>query len=195
MSDFLTDLLDVLQQHQGTMLGASRQRADTAGAARPRHRRDELLCAQQRTTLQALWAADPMRDRRHEHAAAWPQVEDWFQFLIFRGRRPRTLYPGKTLEQFTPADLIAALNEVPERSRYYYRGVYHQLFEWARKWGRLIDRSPLDEVPPLDAPRRRIKTFSARRRWRRNEEHLCPPRPEWMPCDVYRKLYDLRGRS
>jgi integrase len=111
----------------------------------------------------------PARDRRHETAAAYPDVESWVDHLDLRGKSTRTLYayergvapllrshPGKTLAEFTADDINAELRAVPPRSRYIPRSIYNSLFEWAVRDER-IDRSPMRKVPQMSAGHRRPK--------------------------------------
>lgn len=115
----------------------------------------------------------PARDQRHEAAAAWPEVQEWLVDLELAPKSPRTLYayeratapllrshPGKTLAEFTTADLNAELRLIPERSRYISRSIYNQLFEWAVFQER-IEKSPMWKVQKMRAGHRRRKDIFA----------------------------------
>src|SRR5262245_9838820 len=104
--------------------------AQTAGA---RHRRWKLPCEPDLTSalLRQLAGGMPARDRRHETAAAYPEIEEWITFLDLEGKSARTLYayervtapllrshPGKRLAEFTSADINDELRAIPPRSRH-----------------------------------------------------------------------------
>jgi integrase/recombinase XerD len=111
----------------------------------------------------------PARDRRHEAAAAWPDVQDWLVHLELAGKSQRTQYayerqtapllrthPAKTLAEFTTGDINEELRQVPQRSRYISRSIYNQLFEWAI-WDERLERNPMAKVPRMQAGHRRPK--------------------------------------
>lgn len=115
----------------------------------------------------------PGRDRRHEQAAAWPEVQAWIAWLDLEGKQARTQYAyeratapllrshlGKRLADFTADDINAELHRIPPRSRYISRSIYNQLFEWAEFHDR-IGRSPMGKVARMKAGHRRPKDIFA----------------------------------
>jgi integrase len=113
----------------------------------------------------------PARDRRHETAAAYPDLVAWIDYLDLEGKAARTLYayerhlapllrrhPGKTVTEFTSDDVNHELRMVPPRSRYIPRSVYHSFFEWLLDDGR-IQATPFAgrKVPKMTAGHRRPK--------------------------------------
>jgi integrase/recombinase XerC len=113
----------------------------------------------------------PARDRRHETAAAYPDVEAWLAYLDLEGKAPRTLHvyerqvapllrshPGKTVAEFTAADINAELRLVPPRSRHITRSIYNVFFGWLLDDER-IDASPFAgrKIPKMRAGHQRPK--------------------------------------
>lgn len=108
-----------------------------------------------------------MRDRRHEHAQAWPDLADWLVELDLEGKSPLTVYqyerhvaplllshPEKRLDEFTGQDVKDELHRRPVRSRHVIRAVYNGLFLWAMRDER-ITRNPMDKVGRFRTPKKR----------------------------------------
>ena len=152
----------VVPPESRAILSGNVNRPGAALTARARHRRTDLPC----TVHFPIWA-DPMRDRRHEAAAAWPDLADWLVELDLENKRPLTIYqyerhvaplfnshPGKTFREFTAQDVKDELHARPARSRHSVRAVFSSLFQWGVRDGRL-DRNPMDQVRKIKAPRPR----------------------------------------
>ena len=114
-------------------------------------------------------------DRRHEKAAAWPDLEAWLDWLELEGKRPRTLhsyeravavllrlFPDVPFQLFTADMIHRALRSVPHRSRYIPRSIYKGWFEWGELLGHIEpNQNPMRRVPKMKAGHRRdVKLFS-----------------------------------
>lgn len=152
----------------------AQQDREPGGAQTPpsqMHRRSQLPCTDDLIAhlLALVKATMPAADRRHEQAAAFPAVEAWIIWLDLENKMERTLHsyerqvapllrshPGKTVDQFTSADVIAELQRVPRASRHIPRSIYNSFFAWlhTHDW---IDRNPMVKVPKISAQPRRHK--------------------------------------
>jgi integrase len=121
------------------------------------------------TTLHHLWAAILMRDRRHEKAAAWPELKAYLEFRAI-DMRPRSLHsydrqiaivlrdwPNTPFKQITTEQLnesLARLTIRNLRSAYITRSIWNGGFAWGESKG-WITRNPMNGVGKPKQPARR----------------------------------------
>ncbi len=116
---------------------------------------------------------DPTRDLRHREARAAREQADWLAWCELGGLRPRTLvdyewatavllrlYPSKTFEEFTDADIAHALRTFPAASRHSRRAPFTNWFDWGKRTRRRPD-NPMDYLPRSRKPHSKpVETFS-----------------------------------
>ena len=116
---------------------------------------------------------DPLRESRHRDAKAARDQADWLSWLELGGTAPRTIhgyqwvtdrllsmYPDKTIGEFTDGDLLHLIKSYPPKSRPYRAFAVISFFKWAKKTRRITE-NPTDMLPEIKrTPARVITVFS-----------------------------------
>lgn len=108
-----------------------------------------------------------LRSDRNHLVSSHPELDDWRNWLDLEGKSPDTLdnymYTvvrfieryDKSLLDATDSELLAFLRSLPPASRKTRRAHFASFYSWA-VLNRRIDRSPMDFVPKIRQPARKV---------------------------------------
>jgi integrase/recombinase XerD len=116
---------------------------------------------------------EPLRDKSYQLTRLGPAVTEFLAWKRLDGAAERTLdqyerdlsracvlYPDRTIETLTSADLVHVVASFPQRSQKRARAAFASMYRWAVLWEK-VDRNPLDRVPrPIQPPGRYVEVFT-----------------------------------
>lgn len=116
----------------------------------------------------AVVSYDPTKDKTYRRARLAGDVVAWLDFLELGGTRPRTidqyerdlarlckLYPHKTLDEITDADLLALARRFTDGERRVRMASVRSFFKWAKQTRRITD-NPTEYLPAMKRPRVKV---------------------------------------